>query len=69
MNYIKSSESFDSEIFNIRIWRVEHVAKFCGWSKGYIYNLVAKEKIPEHKKRGSLFFIPEEIVEWFLQGN
>ncbi|HLE12808.1 MAG: hypothetical protein A2504_16410 [Bdellovibrionales bacterium RIFOXYD12_FULL_39_22] len=59
----------DGEFFYNRIWRVRDVAKYLGCSVGHIYNLVASEKIPKKKKGGLLFFIPNEILSWILEGE
>lgn len=58
-----------TKLFDKRIWRVEDVALFTGYAQGTIYNFVSDEKIPKRKKRGILFFIPEEISNWFLEGD
>lgn len=56
-------------LFHKKIWRVGDVAKFLGCSKGHVYNLASDEKIPKRKKLGSLFFVPEEILNWVLEGD
>ena len=56
-------------LYDKRIWRVGDVAKFLGCSKGHIYNLASEEKIPKRKKHGLLVFIPEEILNWVLEGD
>jgi len=56
-------------LFNKKIWRVDDVAKFLGCTKGHIYNLVSDEKIPKIKKGKFLFFIPDEILNWILEGD
>ena len=52
-----------------RIWRIWDVARFLGCSIGHIYNLTSDEKIPKVKKGKFLFFIPEEILSWVLEGE
>lgn len=56
-------------LFKKRIWRVEDVAKYIGCSKGHIYNLVAKRRIPKVKKGKFLYFLPTDIHNWILEGN
>ncbi|MBI99913.1 MAG: hypothetical protein CME67_01680 [Halobacteriovoraceae bacterium] len=58
-----------SELFEKKIWRVDDVAKFLGFSKGTIYNLSSDEKIPKGKKGKRLHFIPDEILDWVLEGD
>ncbi len=62
---LKSSAS----LFNKLIWRVDDVARFLGCSVGHVYNLASNEKIPKRKKRGILFFVPDEILNWVLEGD
>ena len=56
-------------LFNKKIWRVSDVAKFLGCSIGHIYNLVSDDKIPRVKKGKFLYFIPEAIHDWLLEGD
>jgi excisionase family DNA binding protein len=56
-------------LFNNLIWRIDEVASYLKCSKGHIYNLVHKDEIPFLKKGKFLFFIPEQIREWILEGN
>ena len=56
-------------LFDKQIWRVGDVAEFLGCSVGHIYNLVADEKIPKRKRGGLLVFVPEEILNWVLEGE
>jgi len=56
-------------LFYKKIWRVDDVAKFLGVTVGHIYNLASNEKIPKRKKRGILFFVPNEILNWVLEGD
>ncbi len=57
------------EIFNKRIWRVGDVAKFLKCSVGHVYNLASEERIPKIKKGKSLYFVPEKILNWILEGD
>ena len=52
-----------------KIWRVKDVAKFLGCSQSHIYNLVADEKIPKIKKGKFVYFVPEYILNWVLEGD
>ena len=54
---------------NKKIWRVKDVAGFLGCSIGHVYNLVADEKIPRIKKGKFIYFVPEHILEWVLEGD
>lgn len=58
-----------TKLFDKKIWRVQDVAKFLDCSVGHIYNLASDEKIPKKKKRGFLYFVPEEILNWVLEGD
>ena len=58
-----------SVLFEKRIWRVEDVASFLGCAIGHVYNLSSDEKIPKRKKRGLLYFVPDEILSWVLEGD
>ncbi|MCK5072278.1 MAG: helix-turn-helix domain-containing protein [Bacteriovoracaceae bacterium] len=59
----------DQLFFNKKIWRVKDVARFLGCSIGHIYNLVSDEKIPKFKKGKFLFFAPDQILNWIMEGN
>ncbi len=69
MVYSTSVHDINEQLFKKRIWRVGDVANFLGCSKGHIYNLASDEKIPKRKKNGSLFFVPDEILNWILEGD
>lgn len=56
-------------LFKKKIWRVSDVANFLECSIGHVYNLASDEKIPKRKKNGFLFFVPEEILNWVLEGE
>ncbi|MBK22463.1 MAG: hypothetical protein CME70_00540 [Halobacteriovorax sp.] len=66
--YVRDNSLGDS-IFNKRIWRINDVAIFLQCSVGHVYNLCSNDEIPKIKKGKFLFFIPEEIQEWVLQGD
>ena len=67
--YIENEQQHAQELFHKKIWRVRDVAKFLGCSMGHIYNLASDERMPKRKKNGFLFFIPEEILNWVLEGD
>ena len=65
-----SHEMCDSDLLlQKQIWRIKDVARFLGCSIGHIYNLTSDEKIPKVKKGKFLFFIPDEILNWILEGD
>ena len=68
-DYDRGEQLIAQELFNKKIWRVGDVAKFLGCSVGHVYNLASDEKIPKRKKNGFLFFVPEEILNWILEGD
>jgi len=51
-------------LFNKLIWGIDDVCLFTAYRKGTIYNLVSSGSIPYRKRRGRLFFIPDEILSW-----
>ena len=56
-------------ILHKRIWRVKDVAEFLGCSKGHVYRLASDEKIPKIKKGKFVYFMPERIHNWVLEGD
>jgi predicted DNA-binding transcriptional regulator AlpA len=68
-DYNESEQLNAQELFNKKIWRVGDVARFLGCTIGHVYNLASDEKIPKRKKNGFLFFVPEEILNWILEGD
>lgn len=54
------------KLFLIHIWQIKDVALFLDCSIGHIYNLCSQKMIPFYKKgkRGRLYFIPSEILDW-----
>lgn len=61
-----------SKLFEIQIWTVEDVASYLKVSKGTIYNWkYIHNDFPFHQKgkRGRLYFIPSEILEWIKEGE
>jgi predicted DNA-binding transcriptional regulator AlpA len=69
LSYVKRADNASAKIFDKRIWRVEDVASFLGCATGHVYNLSSDEKIPKRKKRGLLYFVPDEILNWVLEGD
>ena len=67
--YIENEQKNAQELFHKRIWRVGDVAKFLDCSIGHVYNLASDERLPKRKKNGFLFFVPEEILNWILEGD
>jgi len=69
-NQLYNSDSLIREnLFDKRIWRVDDVAKFLKCTVGHVYNLASDDRIPRRKKNGLLFFVPNEILDWILEGN
>ena len=70
-SYSKESESINESdmLFDKKIWRINDVARFLGCTEGHVYNLVSDEKIPKVKKGKFLYFIPEVILNWLLEGD
>jgi len=58
------AESASELFFNKLIWGIDEVCSFTRYSKGTIYNLVSEGDIPYRKKRGRLWFVPNEILKW-----
>jgi predicted DNA-binding transcriptional regulator AlpA len=52
------------KFFENRIWRIDDVASYTGYSLGTLYNLTSQNLIPYRKKRGRIFFVPIEIQNW-----
>ena len=59
----------DITLFDKKIWRIKDVAQYLQLSVGTIYNKTSKGEIPYLKKGKVLYFRPEDIVEWVLEGN
>ena len=58
-----------SELFDKRIWRISDVALFLQCSVRTIYNKTSKGEIPHIKKGNTLYFRPEAIESWVMEGN
>lgn len=61
---VQKAKEISQKFFENRIWRIEDVANFTGYSLGTLYNLTSQNLIPHRKKRGRIFFIPLEIQNW-----
>jgi excisionase family DNA binding protein len=61
---IADAEDASALLFNKLIWGIDEVCSFTRYSKGTIYNLVSEGDIPYRKKRGRLWFVPNEILKW-----
>lgn len=57
-------DNFRSQLFNNLIWGIDEVSRFTSYAKGTIYNLVSEGDIPYRKRRGRLWFIPNEVLKW-----
>lgn len=65
--YINSNvedENSQRQLFNKLIWGIDEVCRFTTYAKGTIYNLVSEGDIPYRKRRGRLWFVPNEILKW-----
>ena len=58
-----------SELFDKRIWRISDVALFLQCSVRTIYNKTSKGEMPHIKKGNTLYFRPEAIESWVIEGN
>lgn len=58
-----------SVILENQIWHIRDVATYTGYSIGTLYNLTSRSLIPFRKKRGKLYFIPDEIRNWIDEGD
>ena len=57
------------KLFDKKIWKLEDVVSFTGFSKRTIYNKTSKDEIPHRKRGGKLFFLPQEIFDWIDEGD
>ncbi len=63
-------EKINSEkFFEMKICFIRDVARFTGYSVNTLYNLTSRNLIPHRKKRGKLYFVPTEILNWIEEGN
>ena len=64
LKYAREEESSQEDQY----LTIEELAELIGYKKTSIYGLVQKKKIPYHKK-GKLFFLKSEIMEWLKSGK
>ena len=62
--YTDGEQETTEQLFEKLIWNIDEVSRFTSYSKGTIYNLVSEGDIPYRKKRGKLWFIPNEVLKW-----
>lgn len=62
--YNQEEQPSARELFEKLIWDIDEVSRFTSYAKGTIYNLVSEGDIPYRKKRGKLWFIPNDILKW-----
>lgn len=62
--YTEGEQETAQQLFEKLIWNIDEVSRFTSYSKGTIYNLVSEGDIPYRKKRGKLWFIPNEVLKW-----
>ena len=51
-------------LFNKRIWTIEDVVAFTGFSKSTVYKMTSRREIPHRKRGKKLFFLPGEVWNW-----
>ena len=56
-------------LFDKKIWRINDVAQFLQCSVKTIYNKTSKGEIPYIKKGKTLYFRPDDIENWLMEGN
>ena len=65
----RSAMSEDTtNIHDKRIWVIEDVMTFTGFSKSTVYKMTARREIPHRKRGKKLFFLPDEIWNWIEEG-
>ena len=64
LKYAREEESFQEDQY----LTIDELCELIGYKKSSIYGLVQKKKIPFHKK-GKLFFLKSEIMEWLKNGK
>lgn len=60
---------YQGKLFDKRIWRINDAAAYLQCSVRTLYNKTSKGEIPYIKKGKALYFRPEEIENWVLEGN
>ena len=53
-----------AKLFNKRIWTIEDVVAFTGFSKSTVYKMTSRREIPHRKRGKKLFFLPGEVWNW-----
>ena len=53
-------------LFEMKIWTIKEVSQFTGFAVSSLYNM---KDLPRRKRRGRLFFYPDEIVNWIDTGG
>ena len=68
---METSSKYDKQfmLFDKRIWRIIDVAEYLQLSVKTVYNKTSRGEIPFIKKGKTLYFRPEEIENWLLEGN
>lgn len=55
-----------NQLFNKKIWTIKDVSTFTGFAVSSLYNM---DDLPRRKRRGRLFFYPNEIMDWIDTGE
>jgi predicted DNA-binding transcriptional regulator AlpA len=55
------------KLFDKQIWTIHDVATFLQKSEAHVYRLKRERNLP-YRKNGTLYFYPQEVVEWLEQG-
>ena len=59
-----------SGLDNKRIWTLEELIAYTGYSRQHILHLTSEGQIPFRKPNGkSVFFLRDEIYQWLNQGG
>ena len=69
MNQPNEQTFSSSNILLKKIWRLKETVEFLGISKGHLYNLTSRNEIPHIKKGKLLYFVPQDVENWVLEGN
>ena len=54
----------EAMLFNKRIWTIDDVIIFTGFSKSTVYKMTSRREIPHRKRGKKLFFLPGEVWNW-----
>ena len=55
-------------IHDKRIWFIEDVMEFTGFSKSTVYKMTSRKELPHRKRGKKLFFLPSEVWNWLEEG-